>query len=431
MASLDEVLSSMPDMGGEEDGALDFLIDEDLRIITVPERGVVLGVEGDKDVNRVRFRMNRFYNGSDLSEFQIRINYQNADGDRNYFAVTEKTVDADSFRFIWTVAADAVAVKGAVLFVVNCFTADDSGIVQKAYHTTLGTASALEGLEVDVEGNTPQIVDFMGQLKNDLRIYVGTLVTDTEESAAAAATSAQNAKASAENAASGAAAARNSQNAASTSERAAKTSETNAGDSAAAAQNSAQSAATSAQNAMTSAENAASSASAAKSSETNAEASKTAAATNARAAATSKQNAMTSAENAASSASAAKSSETNAANSASAAKDSEVKAAQSAEEAKAVVATDKTLTVDGAPADAKTTGEALNNRYTKDEADSKFGTQYDLPPATKTTLGGVKVGKNLSIDENGELSSRTPTFEYGYTLPDSLPDGTIFILYDA
>ena len=88
MASIDELLESANQAGCDDE--LSFIIDEHLRIITVPERGVVLGVEGDKDVNRVRFRMNRFYHGSDLSEFCIRINYQNADGDINYFTVTER-----------------------------------------------------------------------------------------------------------------------------------------------------------------------------------------------------------------------------------------------------------------------------------------------------------------------------------------------------
>ena len=150
MATVDELLAAETT---ESDDELSFLIDEHLRIITVPERGVVLGVEGDKDVNRVRFRMNRYYHGSDLSSFQIRINYQNADGEVNYFTVSEKTVDTDTFSFVWVVAADAVMTKGTVLFVVNCFTTDSSDVVQKAYHTTLGAASVLEGLEVDVEGN--------------------------------------------------------------------------------------------------------------------------------------------------------------------------------------------------------------------------------------------------------------------------------------
>ena len=379
MASLDEVLSSMPDMGGEEDSALDFLIDEDLRIITVPERGVVLGVEGDKDVNRVRFRMNRFYNGSDLSEFQIRINYQNADGDRNYFTVLEKTVEGNAFSFIWTVAADATAAKGTVQFVVNCFTADSDGVVQKAYHTTLGVANVLEGLESYEGGDIPEIVDYLTHLKNDLMIYSGTLVTGAEQSAAAASNSAAEAAKAERNAKSYANAA-------------------DARNSASAASNSAAAAGTSEQNARGSAEGAASSASAAKSSETKAGSSVTTAASSANAA-------KSSATDAASSANAAKSSATDAASSASAASSSAKAAAESAAVAKAAVSTDKTLTFDGAPADAKATGDALAKRYTKAEADKKFVTPNTLPAATATTLGGVKIGPGLTMDDDGTLSA--------------------------
>ena len=412
MASLDEVLSSMPDMGGEEDGALDFLIDEDLRIITVPERGVVLGVEGDKDVNRVRFRMNRYYHGADLSDFQIRINYQNADGDRNYFTVLEKTVEADTFSFIWTVAADATVAKGTVLFVLNCFTADPDGVVQKAYHTTLGVANVLEGLDPYEGGDIPEIVDYLTHLKNDLMIYSGTLVTGAEQSAAAASNSAaeaakaeQSAKSyanaagvSAKDASSSAGMAKSSQTAALASERAAKISETNAGNSASAAAKSATAAGTSEQNARDSAEGAASSAGAAKSSETKAGSSVTAAASSANAA-------KSSATDAASSANAAKSSATDAASSASAASSSAKAAAESAAVAKAAVSTDKTLTFDGTPADAKATGDALAKRYTKVEADKKFLTPNTLPAATATTLGGVKIGPGLTMDDDGTLSA--------------------------
>lgn len=273
-----------------------FLIDEHLRIITVPERGVVLGVEGDKDVNRVRFRMNRYYHGSDLSSFQIRINYQNADGEVNYFTVSEKTVDTDTFSFVWVVAADAVMTKGTVLFVVNCFTADSTGVVQKAYHTTLGAASVLEGLEVDVEGNQPQIVDFLSKLKNELTVHAGTVLQQMDDYA-----------------------------------KSAESSKTAAGNYADAASRSSSSAAGSAS-----------------------------------AAAKSEQNA----------------------------KASEEATAKALQDAKAIVGTDKTLTVDGAPADAKAVGKALKD--------------LKLPVATPTILGGVKVGDNLTIDENGKLSGAAP-----------------------
>lgn len=218
MATVDELLAAETT---ESDDELSFLIDEHLRIITVPERGVVLGVEGDKDVNRVRFRMNRYYHGSDLSSFQIRINYQNADGEVNYFTVSEKTVDTDTFSFVWVVAADAVMTKGTVLFVVNCFTTDSSDVVQKAYHTTLGAASVLEGLEVDVEGNQPQIVDFLSKLKNELTVHAGTVLQQMDDYAK----SAENSKTAASNYADDAG---NSASAAKASEGNAKTSETEA-----------------------------------------------------------------------------------------------------------------------------------------------------------------------------------------------------------
>ena len=293
MATVDELLAAETT---ESDDELSFLIDEHLRIITVPERGVVLGVEGDKDVNRVRFRMNRYYHGSDLSSFQIRINYQNADGEVNYFTVSEKTVDTDTFSFVWVVAADAVMTKGTVLFVVNCFTTDSSDVVQKAYHTTLGAASVLEGLEIDVEGNQPQIVDFLAKLKNELTVHAGTVLQQMDDYA-----------------------------------KSAESSKTAAGNYADAASRSSSSAAGSAS-----------------------------------AAAKSEQNA----------------------------KASEEATAKALQDAKAIVGTDKTLTVDGAPADAKAVGKALKD--------------LKLPVATPTILGGVKVGDNLTIDENGKLSGAAP-----------------------
>lgn len=113
------------------------------------------------------------------------------------------------------------------------------------------------------------------------------------------------------------------------------------------------------------------------------------------------------AEESASSAEEAAASETAAASSASAAKASEEAAAKSAADAKAIVSTDTTLTVSGAPADAKATGDALDQRYTKAQADAKFGTPYTLPPATADQLGGVKVGDYLDIAADGTLSGKT------------------------
>lgn len=105
-------------------------------------------------------------------------------------------------------------------------------------------------------------------------------------------------------------------------------------------------------------------------------------------------NAKEEAVSAASSANSAATSAVKSAQSASADAKSAGSSAASAEEsanrAAAIVSTDKTLSVDGAPADAKAVGEALKN--------------LNIRPATSTTLGGIKVGSGLSVADDGTLS---------------------------
>lgn len=77
-----------------------------------------------------------------------------------------------------------------------------------------------------------------------------------------------------------------------------------------------------------------------------------------------------------------------------------------ADRAAAIVSTDKTLSVEGAPADAKAVGDALKN--------------IKLPVATATTLGGVKLSDDFTADADGTLHLA------GGTAPDPYPVGSIF-----
>ena len=58
---------------------------------------------------------------------------------------------------------------------------------------------------------------------------------------------------------------------------------------------------------------------------------------------------------------------------------------------------------------------------------------YVLPVATSSILGGIKVGDNLSISEDGTLSAPPPVqVKYGTSAPDSnLPNGSIYIVYEG
>lgn len=177
-----------------------------------------------------------------------------------------------------------------------------------------------------------------------------------------AARASQNAAASSASAAAGSASAaktsetnaKASENAAKTSETKAKTSETNAKASENAAKTSETNAKTSETNAKSSETEAATSAANAKTSEVNAKASADSMGTSVATCTAKANEAEASAGKAAASERNAKTSEGNA-------KASEDEARQLVEAAKKVVNTDKTLTIDGAPADAKTVGDKFKS----------------------------------------------------------------------
>ena len=219
-------------------------------------------------------------------------------------------------------------------------------------------------------------------------------------SASAAASSASAAKTSETNA-------KASENAAKPSAGNAKASETNAKASESAAKTSETNAKTSETNAKTSETKAAASATNAKTSETNAKASADSMGTSVATCTAKAKEAEASAGKAAASERNAKTSEGNA-------KASEDEARQLVEEAKKVVNTDKTLTIDGAPADAKTVGDKFKS--IKTDWNSVTDKPETFPPSahTHSYAGSASAGGDAIRALGVKDYAGSQTIEIGY-----------------
>lgn len=146
MATVEEVLNSVSNEKDYLHDDIQFIIDENFRTITVPDDGVVLGVVGDKDVNRVNFMMPRYYNGFDMSTFVTRIMFINARGVKSSYTVTDITVENDHLLFTWLVGEDVAVEAGSVDFSVNMQIKDTSALKQ-AFNTTIATGTILDSIE--------------------------------------------------------------------------------------------------------------------------------------------------------------------------------------------------------------------------------------------------------------------------------------------
>ena len=176
MATLDEVISQMSEEDYYND-PIQFVIDSDLRIISIPRRGVVAGVVGDKNVNRVNFQMPRYYNGIDMSKFTTRVNYVNAKSIGNFYMVDDLKVVNDSILFTWLIDSDVVAYAGKIIFSINMIMTDEKGVIKQAFNTSnAGSLNVLDGIKVDDHISPEEQVDILSKLEQEALKYMDNVI---------------------------------------------------------------------------------------------------------------------------------------------------------------------------------------------------------------------------------------------------------------
>ena len=155
-------------------------IDFDTRQILIPNSIHQLGVESDDDVKKLTFNVPRYYYGTDLSEFNIYINYMNAKKEGDVFEVPKNDViidEGNTLTFDWIVGRHAVAYKGTAIFNV-CMKkgsmqpdpedeTQEIFVVDQEFNTTVAKLPVLEGLETG-EAVIQEYADILMQWEEQL-----------------------------------------------------------------------------------------------------------------------------------------------------------------------------------------------------------------------------------------------------------------------
>ena len=100
------------------------------RVITVPPDLRRLGVQYDKNVESVTFDCPRYWDGIDLLNMAMYINYIRSDGKTGSYHVADTAVvpdDENMINFTWTISEHVAYVNGKITFLVCAKHSDSSG----------------------------------------------------------------------------------------------------------------------------------------------------------------------------------------------------------------------------------------------------------------------------------------------------------------
>lgn len=148
MATAEELLTQAAESGVTPTETRSyFTVDLRSRTISIPSDVKNIGVESDDEVTRLYFKVPRFYDDVDLSEFIVRINYTNANGHGDLYEVDDLTINDDDLIFSWLVGRFAVTKQGTVSFIVCMKKFGNFGITDKEFNTTICSLPVLKGLE--------------------------------------------------------------------------------------------------------------------------------------------------------------------------------------------------------------------------------------------------------------------------------------------
>ena len=128
------------------------VIDPETRTITVPPEYQLLGVENDKRVERLYFQCPKIVgDNQDLSQdYQLFMNYQNANGDPDAYKISDMQVEGDNITFSWLLEENVTKYRGDIQFAFGAIIPGDTpeDPDKNRWNTTINTdCTCLVGLK--------------------------------------------------------------------------------------------------------------------------------------------------------------------------------------------------------------------------------------------------------------------------------------------
>lgn len=153
------------------------IIDDNSREIYVPSGELLFGVTNDEKTERKYFQCPRIVGDNvDLTQYQLYINYQNANGEKDKYIVTDVKVVDDNITFTWLLSRKVTEYQGNISFIVCARNVDSLGNITNEWNTTIATGTCVVGLEVDdlTPGEQEQARDYFLQLEQELSALAET-----------------------------------------------------------------------------------------------------------------------------------------------------------------------------------------------------------------------------------------------------------------
>lgn len=142
-------------------------VDPELRELILPSEKLILGINGDVEVNAVQFQLPLTYRELELKKLTPRINYVNPNGDTNYYETTMESDESNCY-FIWLIPPDITAYTGHVRFSLTLYQTEEGTILHK-FNTRSATGRVYTGFEVETQVTPEQQQTLLGKLETQIK----------------------------------------------------------------------------------------------------------------------------------------------------------------------------------------------------------------------------------------------------------------------